>query len=136
MSKSTEELLRELETGGMFADAPPKPITKRQRSEQPDSPAGTSRGSVLLIAAAIVVAVVGALPLGSLALYPFSLFVTLLHETSHAMAAAATGGVVDAIRISPDLSGLLESSGGSTPLIASAGYLGATLAGVALLLLP
>jgi hypothetical protein len=86
--------------------------------------------------AVMLIAVVSAVPFGSYALYPFALFVTLVHEASHAVMAVATGGTVKSIRINPDLSGVTLTSGGVGPLIASAGYIGATLAGVAVLLTP
>jgi hypothetical protein len=79
---------------------------------------------------------VGSLPFGSTALYPFSLFVTLLHEFSHAVAAIVTGGSVQSISISSDTSGVTVTLGGTESLIAPAGYLGATLFGVGLLLAP
>jgi hypothetical protein len=90
----------------------------------------------LLVVAVVLIAAIGSLPFGSLALYPFSLFVTLLHETGHALAAVASGGTVDSVSIAGNLSGLTVTSGGIGGVIAPAGYLGATLAGVGLLLTP
>ena len=89
-----------------------------------------------MIVAAVLVAIVGSLPFGSYALYPFALFVTLVHESGHALAAISSGGSVQSLRISGDLSGLTTTAGGSEALIAPAGYLGATLVGAALLLTP
>jgi hypothetical protein len=135
MSKSTEELLRELETGGVLnggtAAAPP-----RKRAAAPVRKGTAGSGVVMLVVATILAAVVGALPFGSTALYPFALFVTLLHETGHAVATIATGGTVSSLQISSNLSGLTYTRGGLMALIAPAGYLGATLAGVGLLLFP
>lgn len=134
MSQSIDDLLRDLQSndaleGGrqIVPGVQAHPVTK-------SSPGGA--GTVFLIAALLLIAVMGSLPFGAYALYPFTLFVTLLHETGHALATIATGGSVASIRISPDTSGLTGSSGGIQALIAPAGYLGATLAGVAVLLTP
>lgn len=135
MSKSTEDLIRELETGGVLEgrkDLAPRPGKRPARSLRRQ----TSTSTFLLILAVILVAVIGSLPFGSFALYPFALFVTLLHESGHALAAVATGGTVDQIRLSADLSGVTLTSAGMEAVIAPAGYLGATLAGVGLLLTP
>jgi peptidase M50B-like protein len=79
---------------------------------------------------------VGSIPLGEYALYPLGLFVTLMHETSHAIAATITGGTVSWLHVAPNQSGLTQISGGWSALVASAGYLGATITGAALLLTP
>ncbi|HEX6507059.1 MAG TPA: M50 family metallopeptidase [Chloroflexota bacterium] len=138
MSKSTEDLIRELETGGVFEDRRAAPVAKPRRSPAVLPRAGglTNSGAVMLVVATILIAVVGSLPFGSMALYPFALFVTLLHETGHSLAALATGGSVSSLQISSDLSGLTQIRGGIMSIIAPAGYLGATLAGVGLLLSP
>lgn len=140
MSKSTEDLIRELEAGGVFGNSAQTQATAVPAVGHSTVPArqssARSSGLVFLILAAVIVAVVGSLPFGSYALYPFSLFVTLLHETGHAIVAAATGGLVHDITLSPDLSGLTRFNGGGEALVAPAGYLGATLAGVGLLLAP
>jgi hypothetical protein len=137
MSKSTDDLIRELETGGVLG-SPPSALPAPARPQTPAAarPTRTGSGVMLLVMAVMLIAVISALPFGSYALYPFALFVTLVHETSHAVMAVATGGAVKSIRIRPDLSGATLTSGGIGPLIASAGYLGATLAGVAVVLAP
>jgi hypothetical protein len=70
-----------------------------------------------------------ALPL----LYPFKLFTTWVHECSHALMTVLVGGRVSAITIQPDTSGLTYSlvpaTRGARALVASAGYLGASLVG-------
>lgn len=132
MSKSIEDLLREIEAdGGSTAPAvaPARPVRSRGRRT-----IGTT--SVWLVVAAIVVAVVGALPIASYALYPFSVFVTMAHETGHAFMALATGGTVASLKVSPDLSGVTLVGGGIQALVAPAGYLGATLLGAGVLLAP
>jgi hypothetical protein len=140
---STDDLIRELEAGGILEDRPAGPPVKTgaapprpKKSAAVTAPAGRTSGLVFFIVAAVLVAVVGALPFGSLALYPFSLLVTLIHESSHALAGVVSGGSVRDLRLNSDLSGVTDIRGGAMALIAPAGYLGATLAGVALLLTP
>ena len=140
---STDDLIRELEAGGVLGGTPGAPPVKSgaapsglSRSGAVAEPAGRTSGLVFFLVAAVLVAVVGALPFGSLALYPFSLFVTLIHESSHALAGVITGGSVQKLGLNSDLSGVTDIRGGAMALIAPAGYLGATLAGVALLLTP
>jgi hypothetical protein len=67
--------------------------------------------------------------------YPVKLFVVLLHELSHALAALLTGGHVLAITLSPQLGGVTQTVGGWPFLIASAGYLGSIVWGGLILLL-
>jgi hypothetical protein len=66
--------------------------------------------------------------------YPFRIFVTLIHESGHAIAALLTLGHVWRITLDWDGNGLTETSGGVGFFISSAGYLGATLFGAGLLL--
>jgi hypothetical protein len=74
-----------------------------------------------------------ALPL----LYPFKLFTTWVHETSHALMTVLVGGRVTAVTIDPDTSGLthglVPASRAARGLVASAGYLGAALVGCLLM---
>ena len=81
--------------------------------------------------------VVGFTPWAPIALYPFKLFTTWVHECGHALMTVLVGGEVTSIAIEPDTSGLTLSfvpagrfAGG---LVASAGYLGAALVGCALM---
>jgi Peptidase M50B-like len=138
MSKSTEDLIRELESGGVLGEArgrtSPAHRTAGAVKAGPEGPG--SSGVIYVLIAAVLIALVGSIPLGDYALYPLGLFVTLVHETSHAIAATATGGTVFSLRISPDQSGVTRVLGGWSALVASAGYLGATIAGAALLLTP
>jgi peptidase M50B-like protein len=83
---------------------------------------------------AIAVSFIASLtPWGSLLLYPFKLFTTWVHECSHALMTLLVGGTVTAITIEPDTSGLTRSlvPAARVPraLVASAGYLGASLVG-------
>jgi hypothetical protein len=76
-------------------------------------------------------------PWGPLILYPFTLFTTWVHECSHALAAVLLGGSVASITIQPDTSGLTRSlmpaSRLAQGMVASAGYLGATVVGCCLM---
>jgi hypothetical protein len=80
---------------------------------------------------------VSLLPWGRLALYPFTLFTTWVHECSHAVAAVLLGGSVSSITIQPDTSGLTRSlmpvSRIAQGIVASAGYLGASIVGCCLM---
>jgi len=70
-------------------------------------------------------------------LYPFKLFTTWVHETSHALMTVLVGGRVTAVTIDPDTSGLthglVPTSRMARGLVASAGYLGAALVGCLLM---
>ena len=87
----------------------------------------------LLLATAVSI-VISFLPIAENILYPFKLFVTFIHEGGHALAAIATFGDVQEIRIFSDTSGLTFSHGGFSIIIASAGYLTSTIFGAVLLL--
>lgn len=63
------------------------------------------------------------------ALFPIKLFVVLLHEISHGIAAVLTGGSIKAIQISMKLGGHCITRGGNEFAVASAGYLGSLLLG-------
>jgi hypothetical protein len=56
--------------------------------------------------------------------YPVKLFVVLLHEVSHGLAAIVSGGSVVKIEISTNLGGLCHIRGGWPFLVLTAGYLG------------
>ena len=70
-------------------------------------------------------------------LYPFKLFTTWVHESSHALVAVLVGGRVTSIAIQPDTSGVTQSlvpTGRiARGLVASAGYLGAAVVGCLLI---
>jgi len=95
-------------------------------------PARQPAGGALWMAAAVSL-VLSLSPWGPLALYPFRLFTTWVHECGHAVATVLVGGSVQAITIAPDTSGLtlglVPSSILARGLVASAGYLGASLVG-------
>ena len=66
--------------------------------------------------------------------YPLKVFVVLLHEISHSLAALATGGAVHRIVLGMDEGGATYAAGGNAFLVLSAGYLGSLAWGLALLL--
>jgi hypothetical protein len=76
-------------------------------------------------------------PWGPIILYPFTLFTTWIHECSHAVVVVLMGGSVASITIQPDTSGLTRSlmpaARVAQGLVASAGYLGASLVGCLLM---
>lgn len=87
----------------------------------------------VLIASALAIALLF-VPFASVVTYPCNLFVTLVHESSHALAALVTGGSVVSITIHPNTSGLTLTRGGSRLITLCAGYTGATIFGAVLLI--
>jgi hypothetical protein len=75
---------------------------------------------------------------GPLVLYPFRLFSTWVHECGHAVMTLLVGGEVSSIVIEQNASGvtssLIPQSRIAQGLVASAGYLGASIVGCALML--
>ena len=65
--------------------------------------------------------------------YPFRLFVTMIHELGHGLAAILTGGSFVRYEVIEGGAGLAYTSGGSRFFIIQAGYLGTALFGAALL---
>ena len=93
---------------------------------------------ILLIAATIVTIVLWFIPFADYLVYPIRLFVTFIHEASHALVAVITGGSVQSLTISADGSGVVYSAHAgwfSSLLTSSASYLGTTVFGVVMLLL-
>lgn len=88
-----------------------------------------------LALAGLAVAVLYLVPYGRLVLLPAIYLNTHLHELAHALAAIATGGDARRILVAGDGSGLCYTVGGIPPIIASAGYLGASVLGTAMVLL-
>lgn len=75
---------------------------------------------------------------GPVVLYPFRLFTTWVHECAHAVMTVLVGGHVNSIVIAPNASGvtssLMPASRVAQGLVASAGYLGASIVGCALMI--
>jgi hypothetical protein len=74
---------------------------------------------------------------GPLVLYPFRLFTTWVHECGHAVMTLLVGGQVNSIVIERSAAGvtssLVPASRVAQGLVASAGYMGATIVGCALM---
>ncbi len=76
------------------------------------------------------------LPFVGYVFYPLQLFATFIHEGGHVLATLLTGNSVQSLTVSPDTSGAVWSQGSgwlSQLFISSAGYLGTTAFGAALL---
>jgi hypothetical protein len=69
-------------------------------------------------------------------IYPIKLFVVMLHEISHALAALITGGKIISMDIGLNLGGKCDAEGGNVILVSSAGYLGSLLFGLLFFLAP
>ncbi len=93
------------------------------------------RALTWLVAATALTVALSFIPYASVLTFPVRMFVTFVHESSHALAALITGGHVAGMSVSPDGSGLTYTSGGTQVLVNCAGYLGTTLFGAGLLLL-
>jgi hypothetical protein len=65
----------------------------------------------------------------NMVLYPFKLFVTIIHEACHALATRITGGQVSTIGIFANREGVTLTRDGFVPLIAMAGYIGTSVFG-------
>ena len=102
---------------------------------RPNAPAPSRAALRRLLLASALSVVVSLVPILSTLLYPLRLFVTFIHEGSHALAAALTGGQVFQIQVMPDASGVTLTSGGWEPVIVMAGYIGASAYGAAMLAL-
>ncbi len=92
---------------------------------------------LLLIATAITIAL-WFIPFADYLVYPIRLFVTFIHEGSHALVSLFTGSSVESLTVSTDGSGMVYSLPSNTfaaLLISSAGYLGTTAYGTLLLVL-
>jgi len=65
--------------------------------------------------------------------FPLKIFVVLLHEVSHALAALVTGGSVERIVLDMNQGGATYVLGGNAFVVLSAGYLGSLLWGLLLI---
>jgi hypothetical protein len=87
-----------------------------------------------LVGAGLLAVLLPMIPVVSWLGWPLRLFGTFIHEAGHALAALVSLGEVEHLVVHADGSGVTWTSGGSRFLIGSAGYLGTTLYGVALML--
>jgi len=92
---------------------------------------------LLLFATAVTIAL-WFIPFAGYLVYPVRLFATFVHEGSHVLAALLTGASVQSLSVASDGSGMVQSQSTSwisALVTSSAGYLGTTAFGVALLYL-
>lgn len=87
---------------------------------------------ILELSLILAIALLSVLLWNTMWVYPVKLFVVLLHEISHAIAAIISGGSVIEISITESLGGQTVTMGGSPLVIASTGYLGSLMFGSAL----
>ena len=96
------------------------------------------QATTLLVAAAISV-LLWFIPFAEVLTYPFSIFVTFIHEGGHAIAALLTGNSVSSLSVAMNASGETHTSAPtgliSNVFVSSAGYLGAMAYGALLLVL-
>jgi Peptidase M50B-like len=83
----------------------------------------------------IAIALVALFFWNSAVVYPLRVFVVFLHEISHGLAAALSGGRIVAIGLTFDEGGVCVTAGGSRFLILNAGYLGSLFWGALFLVL-
>jgi hypothetical protein len=89
------------------------------------------RTIALLLGLFVVIALLWGTPIVT----PLKIFVVLLHEISHGLAAIATGGEVVRLEINAQQGGVAYTRGGSRFVTLTAGYLGSMLWGGLILLL-
>ncbi len=110
------------------------PVLRTVSVSVPDDITRTSRRRMLLGALALVLVMMW-IPYSQFILYPVRLFVTLVHESGHALVATLTGSQVNGIRLNPNTSGvtMIRATWWAEWFINPAGYLGAAFFGAMLL---
>lgn len=96
---------------------------------------GTARVG-LVVAAILLLLLEQYVPGGLIALYPFTLLATWVHEMGHGLMALLLGGGFDHLEINSDASGVAYTTavaGWRSALVSAAGLLGPPLAGAAIL---
>lgn len=105
----------------------------------PTGHAPLRRSNKFLLAALLVTLLLWNVPYGWYALYPFKLFATWLHESSHGLMMLLTGAGFDKMEIFRDTSGLAFPKYGITSVaqaaVSSAGYMGTAFFGAVFLAL-
>lgn len=97
--------------------------------------AAVSKNGLKRLLVPLLLALVVYLFWSTIFVWPLRLFVVLLHEVSHGLAAVLTGGRIVSIELSPAEGGLCTTAGGWPFIISSAGYLGSALFGALFLVL-
>jgi hypothetical protein len=96
-------------------------------------------GNKFLVAALLTTLVLWNVPYGYVALYPFKIFATWIHESSHGLLMMITGAGLDRLEIFRDTSGLAYPRHGIAPVaqafVSSAGYMGTAALGALFLVL-
>ncbi|MBN2303832.1 MAG: M50 family metallopeptidase, partial [Anaerolineae bacterium] len=93
------------------------------------------RDLALALGAFIVAVILWQIQGAALFVYPFRLFVTMIHELGHGLSAVLTGGSFVEFQVKKNGAGLALTRGGTRFVIIQAGYLGAAVFGAALLFL-
>jgi len=102
-------------------------------SQAPTQPSKSEQFRAALLIATGIVVIAWFVPGLAVLTVPINYLGTQTHELSHALAALATGAQGIVVHVYADGSGLTNTRGGNPILISSAGYLGATIAGAALI---
>lgn len=92
----------------------------------------------LLMLATFVTLILWFIPYADWLVYPIRLFVTLIHESSHAIMGALTGASIKGLVVLPNGEGFVLATADnwfSSLMLSSAGYLGTTACGAILLVL-
>lgn len=87
-----------------------------------------------ILAAGAASVTLWAIPVAHWVMLPMQYLNTHLHELCHALAAVATGGEPQQIRVHATGAGETPVVGGFLPIVASAGYVGAALLGAGIML--
>ena len=118
---------------------PVAPVARPADLGAPDEGTGIRAGNRLLVAALLVTLLLWNVPYGWVALYPFKLFATWLHESSHGVTMVLLGAGFGKMEIFRDTSGLAFPEQGVTSAaqaaISSAGYMGTAFFGAVFLVL-
>jgi hypothetical protein len=93
------------------------------------------RDVIFIVGLGVLSVLLWNIPVLKLLFYPFRILNTFIHELSHGLAAAMTGGSFVRFVVRPDMSGTAYNYGGATLIVAPAGYLGSALFGGFLILL-
>lgn len=86
----------------------------------------------IMLGLLVVILLCWDLPYANYVLYPFKIFVTIVHELCHALTARFTGGSIGSIEITPGLEGVTASYAGSffnRVMTVMSGYLGTAIFG-------
>lgn len=103
-------------------------------TSQPIRTTPSRRDALLAFVAFVIAVALWQIQGFSVLTYPLRLFVTMIHELSHGLAAVLTGGSFLHFEVTKYGAGLAYTSGGSRFVIIQAGYVGTALFGAFLLI--